>query len=317
MVEYTLYELKKGQLLGGGGRTKRPPSIFIAYSFQSEESREFRDSIEQQIKKIPSLQNIILKDGHVPVGTKSWSSEIRKRLKSSRLVIAELSVLSPEVLFECGFAWGLNKPLIPVIRSSANSENLPKWLTDIQFGESSTEKGLSDVVNVISTYMQEGATVRQLTNTMMPSPNEVVVISKFDSSETIDKVRQFSSRHDLSFCSPNFIDESLCSTDESITSVISHASLIIGCLSGTKFDNLVHFAAGMVCARPTAGIARKKMRRHVLLLIPENEHSELLIADSARRVTHIVRVAKESELIRSLESFVKLRKQWQTKQETQ
>ena len=135
-----------------------------------------------------------------------------------------------------------------------------------------------------------------------------------ESRDMVERVEQFCRRHGLTFNDPDMISESLADTGESFASAVSRASLLVACLSNTQIDSSVHFASGMVCARPKAGIARSKLDRRVLLLVPEGQQQDGLIADSASRVTRTVKVVAEKDINSSLSRFAANRERWQEKQ---
>jgi hypothetical protein len=99
VVRYSIYKLKPGDLTGSGPRKRKADSIFVAFAFGDQGSSAVRIKFEQRLKQTVSLRILHVTDGHVPVGI-SWAREIRRRLSNARLVVADLSLLSPEVLFE-------------------------------------------------------------------------------------------------------------------------------------------------------------------------------------------------------------------------
>lgn len=313
MVEYTLYRLRKGQLTGGGPRKKSKPSIFIAFSFASEISRSFRKKIEQVIKRTPSLRGIDIKDGRVPVGT-YWPKEIRNRLSKARIVIAEFSRLSPEVLFETGFAYGLNKAILPVTKSSEDLKLLPRFLTEIQFGVHSSEDCIVEVIKGISECVsKQKRNVNDNSIVTRSSPNNVVLICSNDKYSIIDKVKNFCMQNEMKY--DHVSVEGDFDYNEYIDSKVFDASLLIGYVDGREQDNIISFSAGIVCAHPSAGIGKHKLTKKVIFVMPDNGDVESLVPDSARRVTKTVKVVKESGFNEALSSFAQLRRKWQLNQE--
>jgi|GEM_PF-7040425 len=312
MVEYSFYTLKKGQLTGGGPRKQRKISIFIAYSFASESSCRFRNMLEQAIKRTPTLRSIEINDGRVAVGAK-WTTVIRERLKKARLVVSEFSRLSPEVLFETGFAYGLNKSILPVTNSSESLRMMPRFLTEIQFGVLSSEDSISDVVSAISECVakskRNGIGVSLAGRS---SPNNVLLISPNSKSEVIEKVKVFCNREEMIFQHLNVDDDFDYNVD--IDSVVGDVTLLIGCVDNREQDNLINFSAGMVCAHPKAGIGKIKLPKKVVFVIPNNGGAINMVADSARRITQTVKVVKEIDMMSVLSAFAETRRKWQSNQ---
>src|SRR4051794_15316879 len=107
--EIAVLEISASAIFGGGGRAHpaKGGSVFIAYRMNDHTSRAFRAGIEERLKSIGAVSVL---DGRVREGD-AWAQVIRGRINSSRLIIADVTGPSREVLFEVGFA--RNKPLIP------------------------------------------------------------------------------------------------------------------------------------------------------------------------------------------------------------
>jgi hypothetical protein len=85
-----------------------------------------RATLEDRLK---AGGHVLVHDGRVAPG-EEWAKEIRKRIKNSRLVVADVTGPSKEVLFEVGFA--ANKAVIQVAESVDHREALPRWMTSVQ-----------------------------------------------------------------------------------------------------------------------------------------------------------------------------------------
>jgi hypothetical protein len=84
----------------------------------------------------------------VPLGEK-WSGKIRDVIIRARVVIADVTALSPEVLFELGFAHGLARATLPVVSGQHWVGRLPRWLTELQIGHFGSPEGWDAIVNSI------------------------------------------------------------------------------------------------------------------------------------------------------------------------
>ena len=312
MVKYTTYTLRKGQLSGGGPRKKPKPSIFIAYSFGKTDSQRFRDNLEEAIRRSHSLSQVEVQDGHVRVGA-SWPTEIRRRLKAARLVVADLSVLSPEVLFECGFAWGLHKAILPVTSESGGFSHLPNWMKEIQFGIHSASGDLASVVDAISQALNDKRRSPAGANGSSPNPRNIALIAPPSCEHVIDQVRHGCGRYGFDLLGPELTGETMSDIGDGFVSAVASASLFVGRLGNTDLDNQVHFGAGMVCAVPNAGVSKVKFQRRVLLVVGNDERPEVCVSDSARRVAGIVKVIRESQIGLEITAFVQAYRLWEKK----
>lgn len=311
MVEYTVCRLTKGQLIGSFPRKKMITTVFVAYSFHNDDSNRFRSQVEQAIKTTVSLRHIEVTDGHVAVGAK-WADEIRKRLQSSRLVIAELSQLNPEVFFESGFAFGLNKPILPVTNYN-NLKLMPRFLTEIQFGFNSSVDDVKSVVNAISEHLSITKKNNKSLSSQYSSPNDVLVIAQEKNSDIANKISYFCAQNNLDF--NRYDSESPIShASQSLASSVNRSSLIVACFNYNEGDYVINFVAGMVCANPKAGIGKKKLDRQVVLIIPNNESPSDFVSDTARRMGGVLKIINESDLKSTLTGFANSRKKWEDNQ---
>ena len=181
-------------------------------------------------------------------------------------------------------------------------------------GGTNPDQGFDRVVESICGHLKKGTVSRIPAARRKPSPNEVVLIGQPMNPTVIERVEQFCRRHDLTLYGPGLLTESLSGTQETFAFAVASASLLVACLNNSQSDNLVHFAAGMVCARPTVGIAKSKMYRRVVLVVPDAEDPKSLIADSASRATRNVETITESAINSCLSAFGKSRERWQKRQ---
>ena len=313
MVDYFIYKLKKGELTGGGPRKKSNEAVFVAHSFNTE-GNDFRIKLEQEIKRIPSLSKIDVLDGRVPIG-KSWPTEIRERLRKSRVIIADLTVLSSEVLFECGFAWGLGKPILPVTRKVDSHGLMPRWLTDLQIGNLSFDKGWNDLINSLGHHISEIHKKRRKAPSDSANPSSVVILKSNSSLSLIeDQVRQMAMRFGMEVQYEDTLFDTLEGTTSELVAQVAHCSLLVAPLLNQLSDSFVHFACGVVGSVPKTGVSKRKLSRRILLVVNSVNETECLPADSARRMSGVIRIITPQQLCQELTKYGQLFTTWQKRQ---
>lgn len=68
---------------------------------------------------------------------------------------------------------------------------------------------------------------------------------------------------------------------------VARASLIVAPVANITTDPIVHYLCGLVVARPTAGVSKRKTNRRVILVVRDQNEARKLLSDSATRVkTH-------------------------------
>ena len=295
MAQYTVIKMRKSDLVSMGPRTISSPKIFVAYRFNHERSKKFRQDLDIEIKKTDSLGDIEIIDGNVTPG-RHWDSEIRKRLTSSKIIIADVTGLSPEVLFECGFAWGLNKRIMPVVENANLSSKLPRWLTDLQIGCFSNSIGMVQIIDSISDYVGKSISVRSRKGILKPIPWKVVWLhGEGEFEQYHDNLIQTANRFGLELPEEE-LPHSLDDAEESLIDDISRSSLMIASLNNSTSDPFVHFATGVFAAKPTTGASSQKLNRRTILAIPDTIRDRDIVSDSAMRCSTIVKVVSFKEL---------------------
>jgi nucleoside 2-deoxyribosyltransferase len=99
-------------------------NVFLSHdSADSAAARNIRTLINRHVKNAR-----VFLDEDISVG-ESWKSKLRKAIKDADLIVALLtpaSLFSSSVLQEVGVAWGLDKPILPIVnpRSVLNQFSL-------------------------------------------------------------------------------------------------------------------------------------------------------------------------------------------------
>lgn len=313
MVEYSIIKIPSSVLTGGGRRLGKPtPTIFVAYRFGSPESVSFRERIGYEVRKAESLGDVQVTDGHVLPG-KKWSKEIRETISRARLVVADVTNLNPEVLFECGFAWGLSRPILPVVQDSQMVNRLPRWLTDLQIGSFANDAGWKELIDSIADSLAKGRTHRP--RLPEPIPGRTFWLQGPNNFEHL-KSEFFALARDLKLdvSRERTLPDDLGEADESLVNEVCRSSLLVTCLHGSSLDAFVHFAAGVVAAHPSAGAAKRKLNRLVVIALAGDTQTDVL-AESAVRTAKTVRIVGLEDLETEILRFGRHYSDWLRSQE--
>jgi len=306
--------LKPGELSGSGPRsTRKTTSIFVAYRFHSEESQHFRDELEKRLKTTDSLKDVDVIDGKSVLLGDDWSGKIREALKGSKLVIGELTALSPEVLFECGYSRGVSRPMLPVVADQTWYPRLPKWLTALQIGNFSDEKGWEMILNTIDKSLNHGQIPKSNAKFPSPDPGQSVWLpgpTWFDARK--DSLINVANRYDMN---EPIIDLSAHDIENTYQIVIEHvcrASLIVAAIDNVSSDSFVHYACGLVVSKLKAGVSKRKLDRKLVLVVNDKTVPNSILSQSAIRAHHVIHSTDleglNNEIIKFGENYRRWRK---------
>ena len=283
MVNYYVIKITRNDLFGGGGRSSPPPAVFVAYDFDAPESEKFRLDLETDIRRTAALATIEILDGHSFVG-EYWPKIVRKNLKRAKLTIADLSVLNRDVLFECGFAWGLGRPILPVASTPERHTRMPGWFTDIQFGHYSSVEGKGHILNSIAYHLTKQSQLKGRQGSHVKGNPRAVAITGGEllDHSLIDIVNAACNQYGMD--SPYEIKDasSLESIESNQVDESVQASLFIGVLNGGTSDSFVHFVAGAILSAPTSGGSKSRLTKLVLLIVPDDAAKLSMTPTSAR-----------------------------------
>ena len=310
MVRYLNIDFKPGELTGRGPRAKPADlSVFVAYRFHSAKSTSFRSDLEQRLSIIESLRDLIVVDGKQILLGEKWSGKIREVLRRSKLIVAELTALSPEVLFECGYGFGLGKPILPIVEDSTWYSRLPRWITSLQIGNFENENGWKEIIDTIGKIINKTISIKHR-HKPVPDPGAATWISGNDWFE--EKKESFLNtidRYDMN--SPTTITpDEVENNSEYVLDELEKSSLIVASVDNVKIDTVVHFACGMVVSKNKTGASKRKMTRRVVLVTNENTNPENILSDSARRASHVIKIIKPHEFNDAIIRFGEMYRKW-------
>ncbi len=306
MVDYSEVTLTPSEVLASGGGYAQP-SIFVAYRMNESRSRAFRASFGDLAASHPFLRKFRIVDGHVSVGG-YWAREIRDKIRKSSLVVADVTGPSKEVLFEAGFAYGLRKPILPVVADPANRDDVPRWLTPIQIGTYESSQALRQVLTSAVTHATRDDIAKP------PKPPDAVpgmavwIPIRTWANTAFDQFRVSAAQGSLKVVALD-IPSDLADADGDVIQNAACANFLFGCLEGTSSDSLIHFVCGAIMAKPTASISKSKMDRRIVLLTIPGEKADDLVADSARKCAE-VRVIDIQGVIRQTKAVCDLHDRW-------
>ena len=311
MERYSRYRLKRGQLAGAGPRV-RGAALFVAYRFRNSVSKTFRETLEARMRNSEGLCGIEVTDGHVDKG-EHWLQEIRKRITRCRLVVADVTGLSPEVLFELGLAWGMKKPIMPVVAEHGALASLPRWLTELEIGYFADDTEWAALLDSIGARISRKSKAAQTRTVPDPIPGRALWLG---GQEAFEKLRQHmvhtATQYDLTMPEQES-PPSLADAEESLANEVCRASLVVASLSSSDSDTFVHFAAGLVVTKPMAGAATEKLRRRVILAVPDTLRIEDVVSDSASRFHGTVKAVRYRGLAQDIVNWGKLYKRYNEK----
>jgi len=312
VVRYSTVQVARGRLTGGGPRPQQEQAIFVAYSFDRQESETFRQELESRLRNTTSMRRVKVRDGHVAEG-RPWASSIRKRLQSAHLLVADLTVVEPEVLCECGFAWGLGCPIVPVISATRAMRSLPEWIRDLQIGSYGTEAAWDALIDSIAEHLNARNPSREPVPS--PVPNQVLLLRANGGTPPVaDQLQAAASRYGLDCQEADVQSASLDEDNLDVLWQVASSSAVVAPLTGTQNDNFAFFSVGMVLARPTAGEARSKLYRRIILhcTVPSVEST---LTTTFRRNHRSIRVTSASTILQELHEFGRRFDNWRMGQE--
>lgn len=295
---------REGKVLRVRRGVGQAPTVFVAYRMEFEESKQFRQNLESAIGMHPNLANFRVIDGRVRPGVE-WADEIRKRIKSAKVVVADVTGMRPDVLFELGFAFGLRRLVIPVVSKPEERTDLPYWLGATQFGQYGVKGGLRGIVSSIEAYFFD-PTFSKIRRPPEPVPSLAVWMRVLDWNRTSsDQFVTAIQRAGLKF---EVLDDQM--KDELLIRRGGSATLLAVSLDGTTRDALIHYICGVVVSKPYAGYASKRLARKIIVLEPEGVEKRTFAADSLSRCGDTVAITCAEKVLDETTPFTECHRRW-------
>jgi hypothetical protein len=308
------------ELLGRRGRAHVVPSVFCAYRMQNAKSQQFLEALGREVKRHPALSStdVRVTHGKTEPGER-WPKTIRDRIEKARAVVADMTGMRPDVVFEAGFAYGRSTPIIPVVETRESRRQVPYWLTELQTAVFTDAAGMSGVINRIVSILSEPKQARR--GPPKPAPGTIVWLRTLKwQVDELEQVRRLASEEGLvlevyplpgdgSATAP--VPEADELPAEELLPRAARANLLIISLDGSDGDSLMHFVAGAVAARPKTG-ADGASRLVLVLERPGYSPSEF-VADSLSRVTEVVRIVSLEQVLVECRKFAERYARWANK----
>ncbi|MCL4210362.1 MAG: hypothetical protein KJZ68_06845 [Phycisphaerales bacterium] len=296
--------MKERELLTVSVRATSPPRVFTAYRMNIDASREFRGYFQSRVSRHPELHNIIVLDGRgVPAGA-DWASVIRKRIRNSNLVVADMTGLRGDVVFEVGFAFGLRKVLVPVILGKGQIKELPAWLRSRQIIPCQESQDLDTLVSTVHSYLLNPSLAPQA-KPSRPSPGLAIWYPAADWSAEIQEQFRFAASQE----SLNAERITPDTPDSIVIKQATSASLLGVGLDGTTSDALVHYLCGAIVAAPRAGQGGTLTRRILIATRNGSDPSEL-VAESLANCQEVSLLKDAASVRHHVQQFGRQYRQW-------
>jgi hypothetical protein len=248
------------------------------------ESKGFRTALADALASHPTLRRLAVKDGVVASGTK-WADAIRLRIKGSKAVVADVTGMRGDVLFEVGFSYGLRKVVIPVVHNQEDRSALPEWLTATQIGIYGSENGILGIVSSIATHLSDPGSTK-VDKSPDPVPGLAVWFRVLPwNYQAKNEFEAAAQKEGLKF---EVLDEH--AGYDVVLRRATSAGLLVVSFDGTAVDALSHYICGAIASRPNAGYGFRHLARTILVLTPPGVQAKELIADSLNRCQDIVRI---------------------------
>jgi hypothetical protein len=310
---------KSREVLGGGGGPAKA-SVFCAYRMQRRTSSDFLEALTREVRRHPALSSagIAVTNGKTDPGER-WASTIRNRIKKAKAVVADVTDMRPDVVFEVGFAYGCSTPVVPAVETASARARVPFWLTDMQVAAFSEPNGLASIINRLIKILSDPRGSRR--GPPKPAPGIVVWLRPRGwNLEALEQARGTCGREGLVleiYESPEDVplDSPVPDADDvAVQEVIdkaARANLLVVHLDGGRADDLMHYVAGAVAARPKT--ASDGAARRVLVVQQPGVPSNDLAADSLSRVTEVVRLIPQAHLQDQIRKFAQSYNRWANK----
>ena len=263
---------------GGGPRKATQARIFLAYPFSSSSGQRLRKALADAADRVGGVEIL---DGHVADGV-AWAPEVRKRIKKSKLVVADLTGPSIEVVFELGFA--ANKRVVPVVHRKSDVSALPAWITADQV---TTHQG-TELITTVERILRIAGSRTTSRVREIPAPGHILFIQG-EAADWADRywadLAAMATSAAMPYPPQRITPETLYSPED--IAAYLNAWLVVGCLDGTPADLATHFFVGDTVARDSAGAGPGKgesIGRHAIVLAKSSPAMDRHLADSARRL---------------------------------
>lgn len=268
-------EALQGRRRRGGPRKDR---AFLAYRMNEPSSKAMHDALNVELGR----RSVQLLDGKLD-GGEDWAPTIRRRIKESKVFVADVTGPSREVLFELGCS--SNKPVLPIVSSKAEFRNVPLWISTTQLIPYEGAVGVTRVADRVAGILSSRSGTGFQRHPAVPG--RVVWLHGSDTDWDADTRRrvELSCREVGADFRPINADD--VTSPEDLRDILS-GWLVFVLLDGGPQDYLAHYLLGDVVARRRAGSGNGKgeyIDRSAVILTRTHDDYDLYAADSVQRVS--------------------------------
>jgi hypothetical protein len=291
-------------------RTKR---IFVSY-WMSDPLHE--TSAVAKILKARLLDTVTVVMGEIH-GSPQFSPKILEKVQSCNLVLCDLTTRNRNIFVEYGWAVGLNKPVVQVAIEKEAIQNCPSWLTARQFQFYKTEEQqeklstsvirlLNEPVDRVGQWIYEPPAIDMA---FRPKPTVMMLLGPGPlieevSSRCADKIREYAVELDT-FA----IDDRPGVLFESIKRARKAGTLVL-LFAGTSDDYLTCLAGGIFTTKDKAYMARRPLRRQLVLFKGSNLPQAEVIPDLLSSYPQVEMPASMDQLVARLTARARAVRDW-------
>lgn len=312
--EYTILPITIPELLGGFRPPPQPPVFFAAYDFDDPDSEKFVTDLRSTVAHSQRDAPIRILDGRVATG-QNWASEVRDRISRSKALLADLTLNSLEVYFECGLAWGLGRNFHPLVSATERRTLLPQWLLGLQIGEYGTASGFNSIVSLLR-ELADARVPRARNRCESAVPGKISILTRDQeilSAQTV-LVQSACARFGMSPFESTVLD--LTRTAVEVPQHVADSSLLIVNIEGnySDADRFAAFCVGAILSHPSSGVHTRKLLKRVLVVVPDEAPLVLKIFPESAKQIKNVRMIRRPALVQELVTFGQAFKEWKLAQ---
>jgi hypothetical protein len=267
--------------LDAGGRGSKRYGVFVAYRFGDEASREFRLVLEKQLSQVTDRVNVF--DGKVSTNC-DWAEEIRRRVKASSVLVADVTGYRREIMYEFGFGAASKLALVPILVSPDGQ--LPRWLTRLQYRSwgNDRSRAVSEVAHMASAGQRgnpyEFGHATESRALALGVTGDLLEVIQAQCDNVSVELTRVQAQH----------TETGALESRQVVTAASRSGVIFASFDGSGADSFAHFVAGVMAASPKVR-GRPGKRRRFIALLPTGAQSADYLSDGAQRSDDLVAVA--------------------------
>src|SRR3954453_3776793 len=147
--EYLVLPMKQNEVLDTPWHTPAPVRIFVAYTENDPHSAEFRKRVERVLRGAVEFTEVEITDGMRENSVRDYSDSIRRKIASARFVLADITEVRAEIVFEHGYAYGQRRTTVSFVRHPEDLDALPDWLAKGQVHVYGRTAGLTQLPGIL------------------------------------------------------------------------------------------------------------------------------------------------------------------------